>query len=111
MASTGVVPGVGTLARNMVKTLDHTDLQGRVQLFEYHPEGGTHGTGTDKQHIYSFSGHMSSPFDRKQWDSETGRKAFGTPDRTRAVGHKTGQDLGVSLQRSPADARSRAQIA
>jgi hypothetical protein len=67
----------------MVKTLDHTDLQGGVQLFEYHPEGGTHGSGTDKQHIYSFSGHMSSPFGRKQWDSGNRRRAFGAPDRIR----------------------------
>ena len=38
----GIVPAVCTFMGDVIKTFNHGDLQGRVQVFEHHPQGGAH---------------------------------------------------------------------
>ncbi len=61
MPGTCIVPSVGALMGNVVKTFHHDDVQGRIQLPEHHAEGRAHDAPTDQHYICLSNGHWFSP--------------------------------------------------
>ena len=61
MPGTCVVPSVCALMGNVVETLHHDDVQGRIKLPEHHAESGAHDATADQHYVCLSNGHWFSP--------------------------------------------------
>ena len=61
MAGPRVVPSVGAFMGNVVESLHHDDVQGRIQLLEHHAEGGAHDATADQHYVCLSNGHWFLP--------------------------------------------------
>ena len=61
VAGACVVPSVRAFMGNVVETLHHDDVQGRIQLPEHHAESGAHDATADQHYVCLSNGHWFSP--------------------------------------------------